>query len=48
MEPHRLAVHFHLGPDIDQQALHGADVADAGNAMQNHRLFGEQRRRQRR
>ena len=34
--------------DIHQQPLHGADVAHARNAAQRHRLFGEQRRGQRR
>ena len=36
------AILRHLGARIFQQALHGANVFHLRNAMQNHRLIGEQ------
>ena len=47
-QAHGFAVHVDLGSDIDQQALHGADVAHARYAMQRDGFIGQQRRRQRR
>ena len=46
-ETNGLALHVHGGSDIHQQALHGADVAHAGHAMQGDGFIGQQRRRQR-
>ena len=47
MEPHGLALRLYRGSDIHQQPLDSPDIPHARNALQNDRLFGEQRRRQR-
>ncbi len=46
MHANGLAILIHLRSDIHQEPLHGADVADARNAAERHRLIGEQRRGQ--
>ena len=46
MQLDRFAVHFRLAADIDQQALHRADIAHPRDAPQRDRFVGEQRSRQ--
>src|SRR5262249_55630310 len=43
VQPHRLAGYVAGGADVDEEALHRADIADAGDAMQRDRILGEQR-----
>ena len=47
LQAHHAVFDIHAGADVHQQPLHGAYVAHVRNAVQRHRLRGEQRRRQR-
>jgi len=38
-----IRVDFNVRPNIDQEALHGPDIAHARNAAQHHRFIGQQR-----